>query len=523
MAKLLVIDDEPNIVYSIEQCLGSPTLEIISAGTGRMGVERAKACRPDAVLLDVRLPDGNGLEIFEELRAFDRLLPVVLMTAYASSETAIAAISHGAFDYVLKPVDLPTLRRVVERALESSRINRTPVVLAEDPTAPQVSDLIIGRSVAMQEVYKLIGRIAAQDEPVLILGESGVGKELVARAIYHYSARRQLPFLAINCAALPESLLESELFGHEKGAFTGADHRRIGKFEQVNGGTIFLDEIGDMTGGTQAKALRVLQDQCFERVGGNTSVRTNVRVIAATNQDLPRRVQEGKFRLDLYYRLNGFTIHIPPLRERREDIVLLVEHFLRRANREFRRNVSGFTPTALEALQRHDWPGNIRELQSAVRYAVIQSTTDVIAFDSLPLSCRRTPSHAVDSSSSPPLSPTAPSPVISHSPPTPNASPPTASPIQFPSPFGDAGSSTAGESVDLRELAGNLLRESPGDAYRRLLHEFDSQILPIAWEHSRGNQAYMAELLGVSRMTLRAKLRAIGLLPERTQTEERPE
>ena len=318
--KILVVDDEPNILYVIERCFASAKMKVVTAANARAGLQAFQAERPDVALLDIRLPDKSGLDLFQELRAIDARVPVILMTAYAKSETAIEAMSRGAFDYLLKPLDLDTLKKLVAKAIETSRLQRVTAVIDDGEAVPDEAGQIIGRSDSMQEVYKQIGRVAPHNYPVLITGESGTGKELIARAIYQHSARRDGPFLAINCAALPETLLESELFGHEKGAFTGAEQRRIGKFEQVNGGTIFLDEIGDMSLVTQAKALRLLQQQQFERLGGNSPVTTDVRVIAATNKNLDEAVKLGTFRLDLYYRLNGFNIALPPLRDRRDDI-----------------------------------------------------------------------------------------------------------------------------------------------------------------------------------------------------------
>jgi two-component system nitrogen regulation response regulator GlnG len=298
------------------------------------------------------------------------------MTAFSRTDTAIEAMSRGAFEYLLKPVDLNTLRQLIARALEVSRINQKPAVVdIESTTEDDASDLIIGDSIAMQDIYKTIGRVASQDVTVLILGESGTGKELVARALFHYSKRSKQPFLAVNCAALTESLLESELFGHEKGAFTGADQRRIGKFEQVNGGTIFLDEIGDMSPSTQAKALRLLQQQQFERVGGNTTIQTDVRIIAATNKDLEEMVAEGTFRQDLYYRLNGFSIHLPPLRERLGDVRALANYFARTISRDLGRYPPTIAEETTELLEKHNWPGNVRELHSAIRFAIVNSTS----------------------------------------------------------------------------------------------------------------------------------------------------
>ena len=330
----------------------------------------------------------------------------------------------------------------------------------------------------MQEVYKAVGRIATQDSLVLILGESGTGKELVARAIYHYSRRRERPFLAINCAALPETLLESELFGHERGAFTGADQRRIGKFEQVNGGTIFLDEIGDMSAATQAKALRLLQEQQFERVGGNTAVHTDVRIIAATNQDLTLLVAAGKFRQDLFYRLNGFTIRLPPLRERKQDLPTLIGHFLHRFSREVGKDVRVISEDARAALAAHDWPGNVRELESAIRYAVINATGGAITPDCLPDTCLVAPTGG---------------------PSTPNA---------------------ASCGYDLAGRIQAMIADGQGDLYRRLLAEFDDGVVRLALEHTQGNQSQAADLLGLSRMTLRSKVRSRQSNP-RAENEDR--
>jgi len=473
MQRLLVIDDEPNIVFSLNECLSSSTLSVISAGTAREGIELVRSKRPDAVLLDVRLPDLSGLDAYDRIRAIDPRLPVIVITAYAKTETAIEAMRRGAYEYLLKPVDFRRLKEVVSRALEVSRVSRVPALLEETPSEDVPADRIVGHSTAMQDVYKAIGRVAPQDATVLIMGESGTGKELVARAIYHYSKRSQQPFLAINCAALPESLLESELFGHERGAFTGADTKRIGKFEQVNGGTIFLDEIGDMTPTTQAKALRLLQQQQFERVGGNQTITTDVRIIAATNQDLPSMVEQGRFRQDLFYRLSGFTVQIPPLRERRDDLPVLIEHFIRLYNRELEKQVRTITPEAREILERHSWPGNVREFQSAIKYAMVQTTSEVITADCLPLSCRN------------------------------DAQVLSAAPPERPIPS------------DLVKIVRQYLSEGRGDLYRQLMCTVDRVILDEVLKHVSGHQQQAAEILGISRMTLRSKLRALGMTVEK--------
>ena len=279
----------------------------------------------------------------------------------------------GAYDYLVKPLDASQLRQVVNQAVAISRLMHVPTIVEDGDRLEDLPERLVGSGSAMRTVCKQIGRVAPQEVNVLVLGESGTGKELVARAVYHHSRRNQAPFLIINCAAIPESLLESELFGHERGAFTGADHRRIGKFEQCHGGTLFLDEIGDMTPGTQAKILRLLQDGRFERVGGSEAITANVRVLAATNQPLDVLIEQSRFRKDLYYRLRGVTIHLPPLRERREDIAELAHYFLFRYNRQIGTTVQSITPEAMALLEAYDWPGNVRELQSVVREALIVS------------------------------------------------------------------------------------------------------------------------------------------------------
>jgi two-component system nitrogen regulation response regulator GlnG len=308
-------------------------------------------------LLDIVLPKVSGLELFHRIREFDKKLPIIFITVGGTSDSAINAMMLGAYDYVLKPLDVAKLKELVAKALESRRLMNVPVAIAAGE-GKQPGELLVGRSAAMVTVYKDIARVAPQDITVLIQGESGTGKELVARAIYQHSARQDGPFLAVNCAAMSETLLESELFGHEKGSFTGADRRRIGKFEQCDGGTIFLDEIGDMSPLVQSKVLRVLQEQKFERVGGNETIKTDVRFISATNRDLEEMAAEGKFRLDLYFRLNGFTIQLPPLRERGEDIDLLLEYFLARFRVELgKTEVMGFASDAVTLLKHYPLAG----------------------------------------------------------------------------------------------------------------------------------------------------------------------
>src|SRR5438128_1359889 len=379
MAHVLLIDDDPALIpEQVRQGFPAPRHQVDVAGTGAEGIQRVRANPPDVILLDLRLPDQSGLEVYQQIRTLDARIPVIFVTLAKGADAAIEAMKQGAYDYLFKPLDLHQLKRVVGEAVEVARRMREPAVLAETVPDPDVEGAIVGSCPAMREVYKAIGRVAAQNVPVLITGESGTGKELIARAIYQHGPRAKAPFLALNCAAIPENLLESELFGHEKGAFTGADRRRIGKFEQVSGGTIFLDEIGDMPLSLQAKILRLLQDQSFQRVGGNETVQTDARLIAATHRDLAAHAAEGTFRPDLYYRLSVFTIHLPPLRERGEDLPLLVQYYVHRFGRELGREIREVAPEALERLRNYPWPGNIRELQSVLKQALLQASGTVL-------------------------------------------------------------------------------------------------------------------------------------------------
>src|SRR3954469_12281420 len=332
MERVLLIDDDAGLIHEqVRQAFPRPGYDVHVADTGTEGIASVRAGAPDVILLDLRLPDRSGLAVFEAIREIDARIPVIFITTAKTAGTAIEAMKQGAFDYLHKPLDLEQLQRVVDDALDVARRMRSPVRLAEASPAEvesEVDGALFGSDPSMLEIYKSIGRVAAQDVTVLITGESGTGKELVARAIYQHSARANAPFFALNCAAIPENLLESELFGHEKGAFTGADRRRIGKFEQYSGGTILLDEIGDMPLQLQAKILRLLQEQTFERVGGTETLRSDVRVLASTHRDLRAWSAEEKFRPDLYYRLSVFTIQLPPLRDRGQDLEQLVRHYV---------------------------------------------------------------------------------------------------------------------------------------------------------------------------------------------------
>ncbi len=468
MPTLLVIDDEAAILHAFRRAFKTADVTLLTAATGSEGVDLTAQRRPDVVLLDLQLPDESGLATFARIHALDRRIPVIFITGHGTTDTAIEAIKQGAFDYLLKPLELEHIRSVVGRAIEISRQMHVPAVMAEQEPVPPQSDVLVGRCPAMQEVYKAIGRVAPQDVTVLILGENGTGKELVARAIYQHSRRAAGPFLAINCAAIPETLLESELFGHEKGAFTGADRKRIGKFEQCSGGTLFFDEIGDMTPLTQTKILRVLQEQRFERVGGNEVIRTDVRLIAATNRDLERLVAAGEFRQDLYYRLGVFTIRLPPLRERLDDLPLLVEHFVKRFSHDMGKETHLVAPATLDVLRQHTWPGNLRELQSVLKQALL------------------------------------------------NASGPVLVPEFLPAFLGSGGRSPETTTPDWDRFITDRLNANSQDLYAEALAALERQLLTRVLRHTGGNQLQAAKILGITRGSVRTKMRALGITVERS-------
>src|SRR5213594_579001 len=384
MDKLLLIDDEADVQYSFRRIFDSPEIELTTAASGEEGLKLIPNVRPDLVIMDVRMGGITGLETLRRLRQSDAKLPVIMMTAYGTTQMAIEAMKLGAYDYLLKPFDVPKLKQIVFAALKAARDMRQ-VVSYEPLLESEDYDLgIVGRSEAMQNVFKVIGQLSASDATALITGESGTGKELVARAIYHHSRRSELPFMAINCAAIPENLLVSELFGHEKGAFTGATAQRIGKFEQCDKGTIFLDEIGDMSLATQTKILRVLQSGTFERVGGNQPIKADVRVIAATNKALEQAVAAKQFREDLFYRLNVVRIQIPPVRERPEDIRLLVNYFLKKFAQTQNQRPKSISPEVIRILEHYHWPGNVREPENVIQRATVVAKGDVILLNDLP-------------------------------------------------------------------------------------------------------------------------------------------
>jgi two-component system nitrogen regulation response regulator GlnG len=379
--RILVVDDEADVAYSFQRVLAEEPVEVVGVTSGSEGLKRLKKQPYDLVLLDVRIGTEHGIEIFRQIRKEHQKQIVIVMTAHGTAQTAIEAMKLGAFDYILKPFDVPELLSILRRALQTAASMRELVPTEGKISGEEKSPGLIGASPAMQKIYKLVGQVARSDAAVLLIGESGTGKELVARAIYANSSRAARPYVAINCAAIPDALLESELFGHERGAFTGALGQRIGKFERADGGTIFLDEIGDMPLALQAKLLRVLQNGEFQRVGGDQTLRTQVRVIAATNRDLAIMVKEKSFREDLFYRINVVQIQLPPLRDRPEDVLPLAEYFLKRAEKE--RGLK-FSAASKKALQGWSWPGNVRELENVVSRAVVCAAAESIEPGDLP-------------------------------------------------------------------------------------------------------------------------------------------
>jgi two-component system nitrogen regulation response regulator GlnG len=467
-ARLLVIDDDSAVLpEQLRRAFPSPSHQLRVAPTAGAALEYVRTGSIDVIVLDLCLTDQSGLEVYQAIRAIDARIPVIALTSIHRPSAAIEAMKQGAYDCLFKPLDPQQLRRVVGQALEVARRVRQSAEEVATGMDADTDGAIIGACPAMSEVYKAIGRVAGQDVPVLITGESGTGKELVARAIHQHGSRANAPFLALNCAAIPEQLLESELFGHERGAFTGADRRRIGKFEQCSGGTIFLDEVGDMPSALQGKVLRLLQDQTFERVGGNETIRTDVRIIAATHRDLKSWSAEGRFRPDLYYRLGVFTVQLPPLRERADDLPLLVRHFVRRYSHELGRDVRAVAPETLERLRRYPWPGNVRELQSVLKQALLRARGPVLL-----------PAFVPDSFDG--VGPTS----------------PDGPPVRLPA---------------LELYVRERLRADTRDLYTEGHRAVDKVLLPLVMEHTRGNQSQAAVVLGIARQTLRQRLQEAGL------------
>jgi two-component system response regulator AtoC len=463
--KILIVDDDKTLCRFLRKPLQRAGYDVEECYDGETALDLIKTKSYNVMFLDIRMPSGpSGLETIKKVRVIDPKLPVIIMTAFSTTETTIEAMKLGAYDYIVKPLDLDNVIDLVAKSTEAGKLMREVV------SYPQSSDTgstktIIGSNSKMQEVYKMIGQVAGTDATVLIRGESGVGKGLVAQAIYHHSLRKDKPFLSVNCAAIPETLLESELFGYEKGSFTGADKRRIGKFEQASGGTIFLDEIGDMPLVSQAKILRVLQDGEFEKIGSNQTQKVDVRILAATNKILEQLIREAKFREDLYYRVKIITISIPPLRERKEDIPELVQYFLKQ--RGFNQEL--LIEQAMKKLENYHWPGNIRELENTIQRALILSNGNII-----------TDAH-----------------------------------IAF-----DIESQDIPEDIEKLEsqlehytdaLFNYILKNSGQDIRSNIIDRIERSLIKRALDETGNNQAKTARLLGISRNTLRHRINKHGL------------
>jgi len=475
MTKVLAIDDDRTVLRLIENVFEDWEIELIDVANAEDGLPLLVNGEIDVCLLDIMLPEMNGLELAKKIRSIDARLPVIFITSMDDSDTTIEAMKLGAYDFCNKPLDVHQIQDCVERALETRRLMRSPVTIEQhDEVAEGNGDQLVGKSPQMVEVYKQIGRVASQHVPVLIRGESGTGKELIARAIYQHSHRAEECYLAVNCAALSETLLESELFGHEKGAFTGAERRHIGKFEQCNDGTIFLDEIGDMSQLVQSKVLRLLQEQVFERVGGTKSIKTDSRIISATNRDLERMIEENEFRLDLYHRINAFEIHLPALRDRGDDINLLINHFIRRYSKTLDKSVEGISSDAVEILRDYPWPGNVRELQSVIRRAILMATGPVIVPENLSEEVRNGDQVAQG--------------------------------------IGSGDSPRKSEWVE--DFVQRRLEVGSDDVYAETLALMEQRLLTKVLSHTGGNQSQAAEILGITRGSLRNKIRSLGIVIE---------
>jgi len=386
---ILVVDDDRAHRTMLRTLLDGWGFSVEEADDGARAIERVQEKSYDLVLMDVRMVELSGLEALPEIKKFNPAIPIIIMTAYSSVDTAVEALKKGAYDYLSKPLDFDELKLAIERAMDHSRLKEENRALKERLGSGFNTGDIIGRSRVMLELLETVSLVAPTEATVLITGESGTGKELIASAIHLNSPRREKPFIQVNCAAITETLLESELFGHERGAFTGADRRREGRFRLAHGGSIFLDEVSEMSVAMQAKLLRVLQEKEIQRVGGEEVLKVDVRVMAATNKDLKKEIEAGRFREDLYYRLNVVTLAVPALKERREDIPLLAQHFLETFAEKNRKHIKGFTPQAMDRLVRYNWPGNVRELMNAIERGVILCRGEYIAENDFPLSLRQ--------------------------------------------------------------------------------------------------------------------------------------
>ncbi|MCX5701400.1 MAG: sigma-54 dependent transcriptional regulator [Candidatus Omnitrophica bacterium] len=476
--KLLVVDDTPVLLEMVKDFLEEEGYAVKTAISGQEALQAIEEDKPDAVIMDIKMPGMSGLDALSEIKKKDPQATVIMMTAYGTTQTAIEAMKRGAYDYITKPFKNEEVKALIKKALEAGRLMKEKVFLRTDPDNLD-GVCIIGKSSPMLDIYKTIGKVAESNATVSIRGESGTGKELVARAIFQNSLRRDKPFLAVNCAAIPESLLESELFGHARGSFTGAINKRVGKFQQCEGGTIFLDEIGDMSLSTQAKILRVLQEHTFQPVGSEETSEVDVRVITSTNKDLWRAIEAGQFREDLYYRLKVVTLYMPPLRQRKEDIPLLVDYFLQKFNREFNKSIKNIHPDAMSFLSGYDWPGNVRELENAIQTAVVMAKKEILFLEDFPVLLGK-PKESV------------------------------------PAPVPALGEGAADNYADkFKELLAPIIKEPSifldSGLYKKMAGSLEKTLLETVLNLNNKNQVQSAKVMGISRNTLRALMKEHGL------------
>lgn len=451
-ATILVVDDDSSHLTVLKTIIKSWGYDVERTDDGAKAVEKAKERPFDLILMDIRMAQMSGIEALKLIKEYNPSIPILIMTAYSSVESAVEALKYGAYDYLTKPLDFDVLKLAVERALEHTSLKAENLDLKSKLRGNYDLANIIGKSQPMKELIDMLAMVAPSEATALITGESGTGKELIAKSIHYNSGRKERPLVIVNCAAITETLLESELFGHEKGAFTGADRRREGRFMQANKGTIFLDEIGEMSQAMQAKLLRVIQEREIQRVGSEETIQVDVRILAATNRDLQEDVSSGKFREDLYYRLNVVTLRVPPLRERQDDIPVLAQYFLEKYSKRNRKRIKGFTPLSMDMLLKYDWPGNVRELENAVERAVILGPGDYMTEKELPLSITKAYPHAED--------------------------------VDWPT----------------------RVRKQP-----QSLDEVEREAVLAALEASGGNKSETARVLGITRKTLHKKLQKYGV------------
>ncbi len=472
--RILVADDEESMRWVLSKALTKQGFQVDLASDGKEALLMSRKQSYDLAVLDIKMPGLSGLELLSKFQEECPQALVVIMTAESSMKNAVEAMKRGAYDYLTKPFDLDALDAIIFKAQKASAVSAEVSVLKQEVKDHyQLERTIIGQSQPMQKIYKVLGKIAPSNVTILIYGESGTGKELIARAIHFNSPRLGKPFIALNCAAIPRELLESELFGHEKGAFTGATEKKIGKFEQAKEGTLFLDEIGDMPLELQAKLLRVLQEKEVTRTGGNSTIQVNTRIVAATNQDLKEKVQQKKFREDLYYRLNVVPLELPPLRERREDIPTLVDYFLTKAGQEYASPATGLTKETMKLLREYSWPGNVRELENCIQRASLLSPDVLLNVADFP----------------------------------------SLEPGQV-----NSGTGASLEGLITQKLQSSLAQidlQDMNNLYEMVLHQMERPLINIVLQKTRGNQVKAAEVLGINRNTLRKKIQVLNISTKR--------